>query len=137
MALSRIARFFPEAITSPVETLVNEPGWLYAQKCEVWWRGQEHLPPSTVLITYRSPLVKVTGKMYRPVADLILSANKFEVVGSGEREDRSWWGEKGEFLFARMTHAEEFSSGPLDGLQIREKLMAATAEALGYVLAAA
>ncbi|QGJ90971.1 hypothetical protein SEA_BIANCATRI92_73 [Mycobacterium phage BiancaTri92] len=135
MALTRIASLFPEVVHTPVETIANEPGWIYAQKCEAWWKGQEHLDPTTILLVYRSPLVKDTGKMFRPISKLILAANRFEVIGSGIREDEHWMGEHGKFLVARMTQASELPVGPLDMAQVYKTISIAADEILGQVMA--
>ncbi|AMS01062.1 hypothetical protein SEA_ARCHERNM_68 [Mycobacterium phage ArcherNM] len=137
MALSRITALFPEVVSNPVETIVLEPLWLYAQKCEVWWQGLEHLDPVTILLTYRSPLVKDTSKMYRPVSKLILESKRFEVISAGSQVDSTWWGEKGEFMVARMTQASEFPGGPLDMTQVRDTINQNASAALSQVLAAA
>ncbi|AGS82755.1 hypothetical protein ANNAL29_74 [Mycobacterium phage AnnaL29] len=132
MALSRITAVLPEVVSTPPETIACEPNWLYAQKCEVWWRGSEYLDPVTVLLTYRSPLVKCTSKMYRPVSNLILAANKFDVLCSGDHPNPDWWGERGEFMVARLTQADAFPEGPID--EIRQALAEATGMALKEVL---
>ncbi|AHJ86687.1 hypothetical protein CRB1_76 [Mycobacterium phage CRB1] len=137
MALSHIATLFPEVVHTPVQTLVNDPEFMYAQRCETWWQGQEHLDPVTVLLVYRSPLVKDTGKFYRPISKMILEAGKFEVIGSGNRVDKNLWGERGDFMVARLTQASEFPGGPLDKGQIQQIMSEAVADALGKVLAAA
>ncbi|AHG24296.1 hypothetical protein KIY80_gp72 [Mycobacterium phage Benvolio] len=136
MALSHIATLFPEVVHTPVETLVNDPEFIYAQRCETWWRGKEHLAPVTVLLVYRSPLVKDTGKFYRPISKMILESNRFEVIGSGSRVDKNYWGNRGDFMVAKMTQASEFPGGPLDNDEMQRILSVATAEALGKVLEA-
>ncbi|ASR86525.1 hypothetical protein SEA_CHANGELING_73 [Mycobacterium phage Changeling] len=137
MALSRITALFPEVVSNPVETIVLEPLWLYAQKCEVWWRGFEHLDPVTVLMTYRSPLVKDTSKMYRPISKMILESKRFEVITAGSQVDSTWWGEAGEFMVARMTQASEFPGGPLDMRECGKIIAAHASAALSQVLEAA
>ncbi|ADB93766.1 hypothetical protein REDROCK_73 [Mycobacterium phage RedRock] len=132
MALSRITAVLPEVVSTPPETIAAEPNWLYAQKCEVWWRGSEHLDPVTVLLTYRSPLVKCTSKMYRPISKLILAANRFDVLCSGTHPNPDWWGETGQFMVARLTHADAFPEGPIE--EIRAELAKATNTALKEVL---
>lgn len=117
--------------------MVNDPEFMYAQRCETWWQGQEHLDPVTVLLVYRSPLVKDTGKFYRPISKLILEAGKFEVIGSGSHCNPNYWGNCGDFMVARLTQASEFPKGPLDRNQILQTMSQAAAEALGKVLAAA
>ncbi|ASZ75414.1 hypothetical protein PBI_JOSHKAYV_75 [Mycobacterium phage JoshKayV] len=112
MALTRLVNLFPEVVHTPVQTIVDEPGWLYAQTCNTWWKGWEHLDPVSILLVYRSPLVKDTGKMYRPVSNLILAANRFEVYGRGSREEPNWMGERGEFMVAKMTQADAFPVDP-------------------------
>ncbi|AMS00972.1 hypothetical protein SEA_LOSER_76 [Mycobacterium phage Loser] len=132
MALSRITAVLPEVVSTPVETIACESNWLYAQKCEAWWRGFEHLDPVTVLLVYRSPLVKCTSKMYRPVSNLILAAKRFDVLCSGTHHNPDWWGETGQFTVARLTQADAFPEGPID--EIRQVLAEATGMALKEVL---
>ncbi|AYD87099.1 hypothetical protein SEA_NICOLETERA_72 [Mycobacterium phage NicoleTera] len=134
MSLSHIATLFPEVVHTPVETIAYEPNWIYAQKCETWWRGSEDLDPVTVLLVYRSPLVKETGKMYRPVSELILPANKFEIIAEGSQANPSWWGERAEFMAARMTQASRFADGPLDMASARKIIEAVSAETLSLTL---
>ncbi|QTF81496.1 hypothetical protein SEA_TARSUSIV_72 [Mycobacterium phage TarsusIV] len=119
MALTRLARLFPEVVHSPVTQVEDEPGWLYAQSCETWWKGSEHLAPVTVLLVYRSALVDDTCRLYRPVSDLICGANKLEIIGKGTQFDPNMMGESGEFLFARMTQEDQFAEGPLDMSEVR------------------
>ncbi|BBC43896.1 hypothetical protein [Mycobacterium phage GS4E] len=136
MALSHIATVFPEVVHTPVETLVNDPEFMYAQRCETWWQGQEHLDPVTVLLVYRSPLVKDTGKFYRPISKMILEAGKFEVIGSGSHCNPKYWGNCGEFMVARLTQEDAFPGGPLEMDEVRKIMSQAAAEALGKVLTA-
>lgn len=139
MALTHIAKLFPEVIRSDVTTIVDIPGWLYAQSCETWWTGSLDADPVTVLLVYRSPLVKATKTIYRPVTDMILAANRFEVIGDGSRMDENMiHGDKGaRFLVARMTQADAFPKGPLDMDDVRQIMTVAAADALGRVLALA
>ncbi|QNJ57022.1 hypothetical protein SEA_DELORIS_74 [Mycobacterium phage Deloris] len=137
MALSHIATLFPEVVHTPVQTIVNDPEFMYAQRCETWWEGGLEEVPVTVLLVYRSPLVKDTGKFYRPISKMILEANQFEVIGSGSHVNPKYWGNRGEFMVARLTQASEFPWGPLNADQIRKIMSHAAAEALGKVLAAA
>ncbi|AFV51204.1 hypothetical protein ST20ES_76 [Mycobacterium phage 20ES] len=136
MALSHIATLFPEVVHTPVQTMVNDPEFMYAQRCETWWKGQEHLDPVTVLLVYRSPLVKDTGKFYRPVAKMICESNQFEVIGSGSHCNPKYWGNRGEFMVARLTQQDAFPGGPLDKGEIQRIMSEAAAEALGKVFAA-
>uniref|UniRef100_A0AAU8GR15 Tail terminator n=1 Tax=Mycobacterium phage BabyBack TaxID=3158877 RepID=A0AAU8GR15_9CAUD len=136
MALTRIAALFPEVVTSPVQTIGDEPGWLFAQTCETWWKGAEDVDPVTILLVYRSPLVTDTSRLYGPIADMHLSFNRCEIIGSGERFDPHMMGERGQFMVARMTHADRFQPGPLDMDQAREIICRAASAVLPQVLAA-
>ncbi|QZD98730.1 hypothetical protein SEA_LOOPER_82 [Gordonia phage Looper] len=51
--------------------LVHKQHWLFAQSCTVESCSQDSVE---ILLVYRSPLVKDTGKLYAPVADRILRA---------------------------------------------------------------
>ncbi|UJD21003.1 hypothetical protein SEA_HARRYHOUDINI_75 [Mycobacterium phage HarryHoudini] len=138
MALSRLTELFPEVVSSPVRTIVNEPGWLYAQTCDTWWRGAEHLDPVSILLVYRSPLVKDTGKMYRPISNMILAANRFELFGKGSREDLNWMGERGEFMVAKMTQADSFPHPRrLSVEEVQERIMTAVGNVLKEKMATA
>ncbi|AMW64151.1 hypothetical protein SEA_EVILGENIUS_74 [Mycobacterium phage EvilGenius] len=138
MALTRLVNLFPEVVHTPVRTIVDEPGWLYAQTCETWWKGSEHLDPVSILLVYRSPLVTDTGKMYRPVSNLILAANRFDAYGRGSREDPGWMGERGEFLVARMTQADAFPVEPrtVTEEEVRNRIMAVVGDLLKEKVAA-
>ncbi|QLF82820.1 hypothetical protein KIY84_gp75 [Mycobacterium phage Georgie2] len=138
MALTQLVNLFPEVVHGPVQTIVDEPGWLFAQTCDTWWKGSEHLDPVSILLVYRSPLVKDTGKMYRPVSNLILAANRFEVYGRGTREDPNWLGERGEFMVAKMTQADAFPVDPrtLTVEEVRSRIMTAVGDLLTKTMAA-
>ncbi|QJD50279.1 hypothetical protein SEA_IWOKEUPLIKEDIS_76 [Mycobacterium phage Iwokeuplikedis] len=138
MALTRLTELFPEVVSSPVRTIVNEPGWLYAQTCDTWWRGSEHLAPVSILLVYRSPLVKETGKMYRPISNMILAANRCELIGSGSKEDLHWMGDRGEFMVAKMTQADSFPHPRrLSVEEVRTRIMTAVGEVLKEKMATA
>ncbi|WXX09780.1 hypothetical protein [Mycobacterium phage MS619] len=139
MALTQLVDLFPEVVHTPVRTIVDEPGWLYAQVCDTWWKGSEHLDPVSVLLVYRSPLIKDTGKMYRPVSNLILAANRFEVYGRGSRKEPNWMGERGEFLVAKMTQADAFPVAPrtLTVEEVRDRIMSAVSGLLDEKMAVA
>ncbi|ASJ79759.1 hypothetical protein KIY83_gp73 [Mycobacterium phage Fameo] len=139
MALKQLVNLFPEVVHGPVRTIVDEPGWLYAQTCDTWWKGWEHLDPVSILLVYRSPLVTDTGKMYRPVSNLILAANRFEVYGRGSREDLNWMGERGEFLVAKMTQADAFPVDPrtVTVEEVRSRIMTAVGDLLNKTMAVA
>ncbi|QXO13351.1 hypothetical protein SEA_TROOPER_74 [Mycobacterium phage Trooper] len=139
MALKQLVNLFPEVVHGPVRTIVDEPGWLYAQTCDTWWKGWEHLDPVSILLVYRSPLVTDTGKMYRPVSNLILEANRFEVYGRGSREDHHWMGERGEFMVAKMTQADAFPVDPrtVTVEEVRSRIMAAVGDLLNKTMAVA
>ncbi|ABE67398.1 hypothetical protein PBI_CHE12_79 [Mycobacterium phage Che12] len=116
MPLKRIASCFPEVVHTPPVTIVDRQGWLMAQRCDAWWRDELDEDPVTLLLVYRSPLVTPHKRMYKPVADLILAANRFEVISQGTRHDDNMiHGDKGaEYFYARMTDAAEFPKGPYD-----------------------
>ncbi|ATN87074.1 hypothetical protein KIY79_gp76 [Mycobacterium phage Anselm] len=137
MALKQLVNLFPEVVHGPVRTIVDEPGWLFAQTCDTWWKGWEHLDPVSILLVYRSPLVTDTGKMYRPVSNLILEANRFEVYGRGSREDLCWMGERGEFMVAKMTQADAFPVDPrtVTVEEVRGRIMAAVGDLLNETMA--
>ncbi|ASR86172.1 hypothetical protein SEA_BOBSWAGET_67 [Mycobacterium phage BobSwaget] len=138
MALTRIATYFPEVVHDPVITHVDEPGWLYAQSCETWWKGSLDEEPVTALLVYRSPLVTDTSRLYAPISEKLLDAKRIEVIGSGSRFDPNMMGERGEFLVARMTHqADDFPPGPLDMDEVRNILQVAVSTALNQVMVAA
>ncbi|QGJ89776.1 hypothetical protein SEA_SUPERCHUNK_77 [Mycobacterium phage Superchunk] len=132
MPLKRIARLFPEVVHTATTTLVDRPGWLLAQRCEAWWRDDLEADPVSVLFVYRSPLVTQHKRMYRPVSELILAANRFEVLANGTRQDsKMMHGDKGaEFLLARMTQANEFPPGPLDFGSLKDMIAEAIEGAL-------
>ncbi|AWH13592.1 hypothetical protein SEA_AGAPE74_76 [Mycobacterium phage Agape74] len=117
---------------------MDEPGWLYAQTCDTWWLGAEHLAPVSILLVYRSPLVNDTGKMYRPISNMILAANRFEVYGRGSREEPNWMGERGEFMVAKMTQADAFPVDPrsLTVEDVRNRIMTAVGDLLKEKVAA-
>ncbi|AGR46490.1 hypothetical protein ODIN_76 [Mycobacterium phage Odin] len=132
MPLRRITRLFPEAVHTATTTLVDRPGWLLAQRCEGWWRDDLDTEPVSVLFVYRSPLVTPHKRIFRPVSELILAANRFEVLANGTRQDRNMMhGDKGaEFLLARMTQADEFPQSPLDLGVIKDMIAEAIEGAL-------
>ncbi|AIW02966.1 hypothetical protein KIY87_gp29 [Mycobacterium phage Malec] len=135
MALTRIAAYFPEVVHSDPVTLVDEPGWLYAQTAETWWKGSLDADPVTVLLVYRSPLVTDTCRLYRPVADAICGMKTVEVIGQGVRPNKAWMGDRGEFLVARMTQNDAFPPGPLDMNEVRKIMVEAVGEAVCRALA--
>lgn len=136
MALSRITALFPDVDRSPVTTVEDEPGWLYAQTCEAWWRGSPDQKVGLVLV-YRSPLVTDTSRLYRPIADKLLAANKIEVVASGTQFDEKMMGEKGMWFYARTTQADALPEPRLPKTEIQETIAKAMSCVLGEVLATA
>ncbi|ATW60207.1 hypothetical protein SEA_PH8S_79 [Mycobacterium phage Ph8s] len=136
MPLNRIARHFPEVVHTAPETIVDRPGWLMAQRCNAWWRDQLDAEPVTLLLVYRSPLVTPHKRMYRPVAEAILAANKFQVLSQGtRRDDNMIHGDKGaEFFYARMTNADEFPNDPFDVGSVADVLAEAVDGALSQAM---
>ncbi|ARQ94603.1 hypothetical protein SEA_JOURNEY13_64 [Mycobacterium phage Journey13] len=140
MLLTHIVKNFPEIVHSDPEVVSYRPGWLFAQKCEAWWIGDPEADPVSVMLIYRSPRVKDASRIYRPVADLILSANKVEFIAKGRRRedpDLMVHGDRGcEYIVARMTQADEFPGGPLNMKEVRTMIDAAVEGALSNSLAA-
>ncbi|AHJ86436.1 hypothetical protein 40AC_73 [Mycobacterium phage 40AC] len=139
MPLTHVARLFPEIVHTEPKVLVHERGWLYAQTCQTWWADSPEADPVDILLVYKSPRVKATRAMYKPVADMLLGANRLEVIGQGKRFDTNMiHGDKGaDYLVTRMTQANEFPGGGLDMDLVREKISAAVHDVLGVALAAA
>ncbi|QDP44654.1 hypothetical protein SEA_NOTHINGSPECIAL_70 [Mycobacterium phage NothingSpecial] len=99
--LTHLAKNFAGVVISEPQTVVHRPGWLFAQRCESW---MDDAPSETctTLLVYRSPLVTCTKPMYRPVAELILGADRMDVLGHGFLDDESMMHGTGEFLVARL-----------------------------------
>ncbi|QFP95553.1 hypothetical protein SEA_GAUGELDP_70 [Mycobacterium phage GaugeLDP] len=135
MALTRIAALFPEVVTADIKTIEDQPGWLYAQTCKTWWKRSLDVDPVTILLVYRSPLVTETSRLYRPIAEQILAANRVEVIGTGSHFNPEFMGERGEFMIARTTQAEAFPPGPLDMAEARAVVARAASAVLPQVMA--
>lgn len=93
--------YFPGLVQSDQRTLVSKPGWLEAWCCEGWFAGDER-QKATFLVSYRSPLVSETSRLFKPVADLMLGADHVEVIRAGRHEDSKMMHGFGETLFVRL-----------------------------------
>ncbi|ASZ75239.1 hypothetical protein PBI_MISSWHITE_73 [Mycobacterium phage MissWhite] len=124
--------FKEDAVFGPVSPLIHRPGWLFAQTCQSWWADRMDELPVCNLLVYKSPLVTCHKQMYQPIKDLILGANRFEVVAQGTRiDDNMIHGDKGaEWFFARMTDADDFPAGPVDMGDVRKMISTAVDGAL-------
>lgn len=80
MPLSHLKNMFEGVRFSDPEVVAYRPGFLFAQRISVWER--DDIPPVTALLVARSPLVKDTKKIYRPVSDLILGSKMVDVLDS-------------------------------------------------------
>lgn len=110
MPLARLHKAYAEVTqyTEP-EVLVSDPGWLFAQKCEArWLLDGAYTDPVTLLLVYRSVMVRDSSRMYAPVADHILKARRVEVFSRGFLEDLGMMRGRGEYFVARMTDQPEF-----------------------------
>ena len=94
--------YIPGMEQSKQVTLVNRPGFLEAWSCEGWLPGEQHRS-ATFLVVYRSPLVKDTTAMYRPVLEKILAAHRVEVIRAGVYKDPAVMMGRGEILFIRLS----------------------------------
>ncbi|AVP41920.1 hypothetical protein SEA_JSQUARED_78 [Mycobacterium phage Jsquared] len=133
MPLTRLAKLFADNLvhTSP-QVIADHPGWLFAQRCETWWQGHLDEDPVSVLLVYRSPRVKDTSRLYRPVSNLILGANKVEYIAQGTRFDPTMIHcDKGtEWTVLRMTQADQFPKDPIDMSEVGKLLSVAVDGAL-------
>ncbi|QBP30551.1 hypothetical protein SEA_CHARM_70 [Mycobacterium phage Charm] len=131
MPLTRLHMMFDQIAHDTPEVLVDDPGWLFAQRCESRWSGVGFdTEPVTALLVYRSVMVKDTSEMYEPVAEMLLGAAKVELLGQGFIEDRQMMRGRGEWLVIRTTNMDAFPEGPYSLEQLRETITAATEAAL-------
>lgn len=131
MPLTRLGLMFDEVANSVPETVINDPGWIFAQRCESRWVTGEDTTPVTALLVYRSTMVKDTSEMYAPVREMLCGARKMEVLAQGYLEDEQMMKGKGEYLVARLTHEEAFPQGPFNLDTLRTLVESRIASALG------
>ncbi|AMO43944.1 hypothetical protein PBI_MYXUS_76 [Mycobacterium phage Myxus] len=129
--LTRLGLMFDEVANSAPETVINDPGWIFAQRCESRWVTGEDSTPVTALLVYRSTMVKDTSEMYAPVREMLCGARKMEVLAQGYLADDQMMKGKGEYLVARLTHEEAFPQGPYNLDTLRTLVESRIASALG------
>ncbi|BBX09465.1 hypothetical protein [Mycolicibacterium aichiense] len=66
----------------------------------------------TLLLVYRSSLVRSTKPIYQPVQDLILGADCMDVLGEGEFEDETMMNNRGLFSVFRLYSASVVDPAP-------------------------
>ncbi|QGH80636.1 hypothetical protein SEA_RAHALELUJAH_76 [Mycobacterium phage Rahalelujah] len=131
MPLTRLHSMFDQIAHSRPEILVDDPSWLFAQRCESRWSGVGlETDPVTALLVYRSVMVRDTSEMYAPVANVLLGAARVEVLGQGFIDDDQMMRGRGEWLVIRTTDMPSFPEGPYTLDQIRVTIAAATEAAL-------
>ncbi|QFG11589.1 hypothetical protein PBI_BOGOSYJAY_76 [Mycobacterium phage BogosyJay] len=131
MPLTRLHAMFECISHDTPEVLVDDPGWLFAQRCESrWCGGGFDTDPVTAVLVYRSTMVKDTSEMYAPVAEILLGAARVELLGRGTIEDSQMMKGRGEWMVLRTTHMPSFPEGPYSLELIRETIQAATEAAL-------
>lgn len=130
MPLTLLAKLFAEVDHTEPEVVVDEPTLLFAQKCESWWRTGDG-ERVTVLLVYRSTMVKDTKLIYRPVADLLLDHKNLDVLARGTIEDPEMVYGRGEYIVTRMTNADEWPEGVASLGEIRAIIDAAMSHVLG------
>lgn len=101
--------------TSQRTQVAHEPCWLNA------WTSQSPTGTSTVLVVVRSVLVKDTSPMYRPVLDLILAAERVELIHTDVLDDDEWMFGKAERIGLRLSDAD--TEHLLEPSQVRDMLM--------------
>ncbi|QBJ04877.1 hypothetical protein SEA_ELEPHANTOON_76 [Mycobacterium phage Elephantoon] len=131
MPLTRLHQMFDQIAHDTPQVLVNDPGWLFAQRCESRWSGIGYeTDPVTSLLVYRSVMVRDSWDMYAPVAEILLGAARVEVLGQGFIEDDQMMRGKGEWLVLRTTNMPSFPEGPYTLEQIRATIQSSAAAAL-------
>lgn len=100
--LTELSSFLPGLEQTEITTVVDEPCWLTAWTCEVWPSG-DRSRVSAYLMVYRSVLVKDTSSMYEPVADLLLGAERAEVLRTADCDDESMMFGQSEALLIRLS----------------------------------
>ncbi|QFG04647.1 hypothetical protein PBI_KEZIACHARLES14_73 [Mycobacterium phage Keziacharles14] len=131
MPLTRLHEMFENIAHTTPEVLVDDPGWLFAQRCESRWCGAGFdTDPVTALLVYRSTMVKDTSEMYAPVAEILLGAARVELLGQGFIEDSQMMKGRGEWMVLRTTHMPSFPEGPVSYEELVEVITAATEAAL-------
>jgi hypothetical protein len=129
MPLTHLVRQFEGCSHSETVTVVNRPGWLWSSKCEVWM-DDDPSQICTILAVYKSPLLKPTKAMYRPVANLILNAGHTDMLAEGSREDERMIHGRGEWYITRLRSLSFVESPMCPSLEVVRAVMQAGAEGL-------
>ncbi|QBJ01158.1 hypothetical protein PBI_ARISSANAE_73 [Mycobacterium phage Arissanae] len=132
MPLTKLGKMFEEVVNSTPETVIHDPGWIFAQRCESRWitEGSDQTPVDCLLV-YKSVMVRDSWDMYAPIREIICGARCMEVLGQGFVDDPEMMRGVGEFMVLRLTHEESFPEGPLTTEQLKNMISAAAAKALG------
>ncbi|WKW87287.1 hypothetical protein SEA_CHARGERPOWER_72 [Mycobacterium phage Chargerpower] len=104
MPLAKIGRLFPDLAHSEPEVIVHEQGFLWAQKCDVWFHDRPE-DPCTILLVYKSIQVRDTGRLYQPVAQTILEAEAQDVIFETIHENEEMLRGKAQVTMMRLSAA--------------------------------
>ncbi|AWN05840.1 hypothetical protein SEA_BLINN1_81 [Mycobacterium phage Blinn1] len=116
MPLNALGKLFPGFDHAKQEELAGEPAWLYAWSMEAWSREDPTMRASYLLV-YRSPLVKSTDPEYQPVRDVILEADRMDVLARGTFEDPNMMFGEGEYILHRLAGADFTSKFSLEEIR--------------------
>lgn len=133
MPLARLIQAFTGCSYTTPTVFADRPGWLWASKSDVWM-DDDPSQIATVSLVYRSPLVKDTKPLYRPVADLLLKADRVDLLAEGELEDEHMIHGRGLWFVSRLTPFDFVESPTCPSLStIRQITQAAAAEGIAFV----
>ncbi|AKF14241.1 hypothetical protein SEA_LUCHADOR_77 [Mycobacterium phage Luchador] len=104
MPLAKIGRLFPDLAQSEPEVITYEHGFIWAQKCEVWFPDRPE-DPCTILLVYRSIQVRDTSQLYRDVAQTILEAECQDVLFEAIHENAEMLRGKATVTMHRLSSA--------------------------------
>ncbi|AHG23860.1 hypothetical protein CH25_gp26 [Mycobacterium phage EagleEye] len=135
MPLSRLCSLIEDVAHTAPEILVDDPGWLFAQRCEARWTGQHDQSPVELLLVYRSVMVRDTSSMYAPIASALLAATRVETLGGGFFSDPDMMRGRGQWLLVRMTNKTSFPEGSIPVERLREIISSSAGEAFGVMAA--
>ncbi|QFG04553.1 hypothetical protein SEA_JEEVES_78 [Mycobacterium phage Jeeves] len=104
MPLAKIGRLFPDLAHSEPEVIAYEHGFLWAQKCEVWFPDRPD-DPCTILLVYKSIQLRDTNQMYRDVAQTIFEAECQDVLFETIHENEEMLRGKAQVTMMRLSAA--------------------------------
>ncbi|AXH46808.1 hypothetical protein SEA_ACOLYTE_65 [Mycobacterium phage Acolyte] len=120
MPLSTLHTLFEDVQMSAPELVVNKPGWMFAQQVKVWeFPDDPNIPPALGLLVCRSPLVKDTHRMYRPVADLILRAGRCDILDERTIPDKNTMHGQLDCMMFRLAYSDAYGTYDLPEIRAR------------------